>query len=65
VEFYQLVLRDQLCPTEKIVFLTGGVFAQSTAQFLDSIENIRLEKPFEPENIRALVRNFAANKSPI
>jgi signal transduction histidine kinase/CheY-like chemotaxis protein len=58
VEFFKLIVRDQLCPPEKVVFLTGGVFAQSTASFLDSVENLRLEKPFEPENIRALVRTF-------
>jgi PAS domain S-box-containing protein len=41
----------------RVVFVTGGAFTPSARAFLDEISNLRLEKPFEPEKLRALVRD--------
>jgi CheY-like chemotaxis protein len=43
---------------DRIVFLTGGAFTPAGISFLDSVPNQRLEKPFVPQNLRALVRAF-------
>jgi signal transduction histidine kinase/CheY-like chemotaxis protein len=40
----------------KIVFLTGGAFTPRAAAFLDTVPNPRIEKPFDPRALRALVR---------
>lgn len=47
-----------LAPSEidKIVFLTGGAFASHARQFLETIPNVQLNKPFTPDELRSLVR---------
>ncbi len=43
---------------DRVIFTTGGVFTPTARAFLDRIPNERLEKPFEPQNLRALVQRF-------
>jgi two-component system cell cycle sensor histidine kinase/response regulator CckA len=38
------------------VFMTGGTFTASARQFLDDLPNERLDKPFDVEAVRELVR---------
>jgi CheY-like chemotaxis protein/two-component sensor histidine kinase len=40
---------------QRIVFLTGGAFTADAREFLDRVPNACLEKPFEPEALRAAV----------
>jgi PAS domain S-box-containing protein len=51
----QRVAPDQ---AERIVVLTGGVFTPSARQFLDTVANPRIEKPFDPATMRAMVRRY-------
>lgn len=39
----------------QLVFLTGGAFTVRAREFLDRVPNVRLEKPFEVQNLRGLV----------
>jgi CheY-like chemotaxis protein len=39
----------------RMVFLTGGAFTGAARQFLDSVPNRRLEKPFDTKALEALV----------
>ncbi len=41
---------------ERIVFVTGGAFAPRMGEFLDRLANARLEKPFELDALRELLR---------
>jgi signal transduction histidine kinase len=43
----------------KMVFVTAGAFSASGRAFLDGVPNRRLDKPFDPEALRALVRELA------
>jgi CheY-like chemotaxis protein len=43
---------------DRIVFITGGAFTPAGRGFLDSVPNQRLEKPFAPQSLRALVRGL-------
>jgi signal transduction histidine kinase len=43
---------------ERMVLLTGGAFTPRARQFLDALPNIRVEKPFDPKNLRALIRGL-------
>jgi PAS domain S-box-containing protein len=56
IDFYKEV--GDLAPSEldKIVFLTGGAFASQARQFLETIPNMRVDKPFTPDELRRLVR---------
>jgi PAS domain S-box-containing protein len=40
---------------ERMIFLTGGAFTDAGREFLDSVPNARLEKPFTLQTLRALV----------
>jgi len=55
VDFYRELERVMPGEVEKIVFLTGGVFATQTREFLDQIPNVRIEKPFTPEELRSII----------
>jgi len=39
----------------RMVFLTGGAFTPRAREFLERIPNLRIEKPFDTPNLRALV----------
>jgi CheY-like chemotaxis protein len=41
----------------RMVFLTGGAFTSEAREFLDRVTNQRVEKPFDPPALRALVRD--------
>ena len=40
---------------DAIVFLTGGAFTRQAREFLELVPNRRLEKPFDPTELRALI----------
>jgi PAS domain S-box-containing protein len=42
----------------RMIFLSGGAFTPRAREFLDRVPNQRLEKPFDGQNVRALVRNL-------
>ncbi len=44
----------------RVVFLTGGAFSPRARAFLDGVSNRRLEKPFEPQSLRSLAREFVS-----
>jgi hypothetical protein len=41
-----------------MVFITGGAFTPAANEFLERVPNERLDKPFEPAAVRALVERF-------
>ncbi len=41
----------------RMVFLTGGAFTARARDFLDNVHNQRLEKPFDPAQLRALIND--------
>jgi two-component system, NtrC family, sensor kinase len=49
---------------ERIVFMTGDVFANRARVFLDQTASPRLEKPFDVSHLRALVRIFLRKVQP-
>ena len=42
----------------RMVFVSGGAFTPNASDFLDRVSNERLEKPFQPDELRALVQRF-------
>jgi PAS domain S-box-containing protein len=47
---------------ERTVFLTGGAFTPTAREFLARTRNARIEKPFEPDQLRALVARVLAEQ---
>jgi len=42
----------------RMVFITGGAYTPAAKEFLDQVSNPRVEKPFDPEKLRELVREW-------
>ncbi len=41
-----------------MIFLTGGAFTTEARQFLSENPKEHLEKPFDPANLRVIVRRY-------
>ncbi|HEX8908045.1 MAG TPA: hypothetical protein VF805_02515, partial [Anaeromyxobacteraceae bacterium] len=48
--------------SERLVFVTGGAFTAQAREFLARVPNPRVEKPFEPATLRALVDGLVARR---
>jgi CheY-like chemotaxis protein len=59
IEFYERL--QQLRPglEQRIVFMTGGAFTARAAEFLASVTNQRIEKPFSLAVVEGIVRDMA------
>jgi CheY-like chemotaxis protein len=55
MDFYKAL--SQVAPqlVDRLVFMTGGVFSPKTNQFLDTISNTCIEKPFDISALLALI----------
>jgi CheY-like chemotaxis protein len=58
MDFYRELLGRSPRDAARIVFVTGGACTSEASKFLDSVSNERLEKPFAPKSVRALVQRF-------
>jgi PAS domain S-box-containing protein len=64
VDFYEQ-LRVQRPGTErKIVFMTGGAFTSRAAEFLASVDNRRIEKPFNLGLVEEIAREMTEEATP-
>jgi signal transduction histidine kinase len=55
VDVYQQIRQRHPGQEHKIVFMTGGAFAEPAAQFIESAPNPKLLKPFTGSSLRGLV----------
>jgi two-component system cell cycle sensor histidine kinase/response regulator CckA len=58
VEVYQRISEQYPGQEHRLVFMTGGVFAEHAAQFLGTSSNPKLKKPFTGSSLRALVASM-------
>jgi signal transduction histidine kinase/ligand-binding sensor domain-containing protein/CheY-like chemotaxis protein len=56
MELHETLAREAPGVAERMVFLTGGVFTEAARTFLNTTRQPWLEKPFEPDSLRASVR---------
>ena len=59
MEFYDELARRAPQLVERVVFISGGAFTPTANAFFDRVPNVRIEKPFDPQSVRALVQRFA------
>jgi two-component system cell cycle sensor histidine kinase/response regulator CckA len=59
VEVYQRIAERYAGEEHKVVFMTGGAFAEPAAQFIEAVSNPKLKKPFTGASVRALVAAIA------
>lgn len=55
MELHAELARSAPALARRMVFLTGGAFTQRARAFLESTANPRLEKPFDPAELRAAI----------
>jgi signal transduction histidine kinase len=58
MEIHDVLVRRVPEQAERMVFLTGGAFTAGAREFLDSVPNPRLEKPFEIPSLLAIVAGY-------
>jgi DNA-binding NtrC family response regulator len=58
MDLYAWISRKYPEVARRIVFITGGAFTPRAAQFIQQVENLRVEKPFDPKNLRTLIRDL-------
>jgi two-component system, cell cycle sensor histidine kinase and response regulator CckA len=60
IEFYEALLHSRPALAERVIFLTGGATTPEAADFLATVSNPRVQKPFEVADVRALVQHYLA-----
>jgi signal transduction histidine kinase/ActR/RegA family two-component response regulator len=60
MQFHAELVRTSPVMAERVVFLTAGAFTSRAKQFLDSVPNRRLEKPFDARALRATIQKIIA-----
>ncbi|NOY24669.1 MAG: PAS domain S-box protein [Oligoflexia bacterium] len=56
MDLHDALLKDAPNQAARMVFLTGGAFTPRAREFLDAVDNPRIDKPFDMKNLRALAR---------
>lgn len=57
VDVFEELQRTAPDHARRVVFLTGGAFTPATRRFLDEVKNLRIGKPFDGAELRALVND--------
>jgi len=58
IEVYQQIHERFPGQEQRLVFMTGGAFAEPAAQFIEATSNPKLKKPFTGSSLRALVASM-------
>ncbi|MFW2389078.1 MAG: ATP-binding protein [Polyangiales bacterium] len=59
MDVYRAALQRATPVNERIVFMTGGAFTQRARDFLQSVPNMRIEKPFELSHLERTIYEAA------
>jgi CheY-like chemotaxis protein len=57
IDFFTELLGFAPDQAKAVIFITGGAFTPRSREFLDGVPNQRVEKPFGPVHLRALVND--------
>lgn len=58
MDFHRELARAYPDQAERIVFFTGGAFTEQAREFLERVDNPRLEKPLDAHELRALINGL-------
>jgi CheY-like chemotaxis protein len=58
MEFYEVLLGHDPALAKHIVFLSGGVVTENARDFLDSVSNKCIDKPFVVSDLRAVIQEI-------
>jgi PAS domain S-box-containing protein len=57
MDLYEVIARERPTQAERIVFVTGGAFTQAARDFVATVPNAVLEKPFDAEKLVAVLES--------
>ena len=57
MEVYEAISAIDADQARRIVFMTGGAFTPRAVKFLESVDNVRIEKPLDRSALRAAIRS--------
>ncbi len=60
IEFYQKLVVDHPRLVKRVIFITGGVFDPEMVQFLESVPNPKLDKPFQADDLYKAISQVAS-----
>ena len=55
MELYETVEREAPQLAARFIFMSGGAFTSRAQRFLSEVKNPRIQKPFDPAALQALV----------
>ena len=58
IDLYQRIRAERPALAPRVVFMTGGAFTERNADFLSSVDNLRVEKPFSLGVVENIVRDM-------
>ena len=58
MDFFAELSREYPELARRVIFLTGGAFTPRAQTFLAEVPNARMDKPFDPKQLRALVQTL-------
>jgi signal transduction histidine kinase/CheY-like chemotaxis protein len=62
IEFYNTLRRELPELVPRVAFITGGVFSSQARDFLETVPNRVLHKPFKREDLHALIAELAGSE---
>jgi CheY-like chemotaxis protein/two-component sensor histidine kinase len=63
MDVYDAIARVDAAQARRMVFMTGGAFTPRAVQFLEAVDNPRIEKPLEHAALRAILRSQLTDRS--
>ena len=64
MDFYDALARDNSELLDRMVFMTGGAYTERAQKFLTAVSNERIQKPFPPEKLEALLLRLCEDGRP-
>jgi len=61
MDLHEWLAKDNPRLAQQFVFITGGAFTSRASAYLDTVDNIWIEKPFDATNFRTLVAELIRN----
>lgn len=64
MDMYDELVRDGSSLIERTVFMTGGVYTERARAFLAAVPNQRIQKPFPPDELEAIISGLCTGLPP-
>jgi PAS domain S-box-containing protein len=62
IELYEWLLEKDPLQARRVAFISGGALSKTSADFLSSVPNLLIEKPFTPVDLRRVVSEALAER---